>query len=150
MKRMFTLSLAVVVATIVIYWGIATIVGGPGALIHKAFGGAVSALTIVGLLLALGAFGWYLYWLSEHGSKSHSRSGVHALIGVAILVVGAIVGIRWVQWSLGLFWIVPLLAPAIAAAWGVAAIARHIFSDVGGDRIANVTRLFDLGEEEKD
>lgn len=136
MKRMFTLSLAVVVATIAVYWGIAALTGGPSSLLHKAFGGAVSALTIVGLIVALSMFGWYLYWLS---ARDHGGPAVHALIGVAALVVAAIVGIRWVQWSFGLLWLIPLFAPAVLAAWLLSVIAKRLFGAASAPR-ATTTR----------
>ena len=125
--RMFLSTTMVVVLTIVTYYIIAAFSGGLEALVEKAFGGAVSALTIVGLLLGLGIFGWYTYWLSEHRASSKGSSGLHALASVAILVVAAIIGISWVQWSWKLLWVIPLLAPTLLSAWAISAIAERIY-----------------------
>jgi len=126
--KMFLSAMMIVTLTVIIYYTIAALGGGLDVLVQKAFGGALSALTIIGLLAGLGAFGRYLYWLSEHHARDKANSGGHAVIGVIILVVAAVVGIRWVQWGWGLFWLLPLLVPAVGGAWAITVIARRTFA----------------------
>ena len=142
--QMFLSAMVAVTLTVIVYYVIAALSGGLDVLVQKAFGGALSALTIIGLLAGLGAFGWYLYWLSEHRASGKATSGGHAVIGVTVLVVVAIVGIRWVQWGWGLFWLIPLLAPTVLASWTLSLVSQKIYTEGEEARSTSTQSLDDL------
>lgn len=126
--KMFLSAMMMVILTIITYYTIAHFAGGVGALIQKAFGGLISALSIVILLSGIGGFGWYVYWLSERRSSGKTTSGLHAVISMITLVVVALVGIGWVKWSWSLLWLLPLLIPALLAAWAISAVAQNVYA----------------------
>ena len=121
-------NLAVITATIVVYGVIAHLSGGITPLIEKTFGGFASALSIIGLLVLAAGFGWWQFWLSEHRERSSARSLGYAVIGVAVVLVAAIIGVAWVQWSWSLLWIILLMIPAALASWLIALISKAMFS----------------------
>lgn len=142
--RMFLSTVAIVTTTIATYYVVASIAGGVNSLVAKAFGGLVSALSIVGLTTVLSLFGWYIYWLSERRSTGRARSGLHAVISVIVLITAAIIGLRWVQWGLSLFWLIPLVIPALLGAWLITMIARKTFTSLRPVADDRPTRLEDL------
>ena len=144
MLKMFLSAMVVVILTIIIYYVIATLSGGLDVLIENAFGGLVSALSMMGLLLGLGLFGWYTYWLSERRSSGKATSGLHAVISMVILIVAAIVGINWVQWGWSLLWLFPLLIPTVGAAWAISAIAQNVYQDTASSSEGQGSSLDDL------
>ena len=121
-------TLAVIIATLVIYGLIAHFAGGITALVTKTFGGFASALSVIGLLVLAAGFGWWQFWLSEHRERSSARSLGYAVIGVAVVLVAAIIGVAWVQWSWSLLWIILLMIPAALASWLIALISKAMFS----------------------
>ena len=121
-------TLAVITATLAIYGLIAHFAGGITALVTKTFGGFASALSIIGLLVLAAGFGWWQFWLSEHRERSSARSLGYAAIGVVVVLVAAIIGVAWVQWSWSLLWIILLMIPAALASWLIALISKAMFS----------------------
>ena len=120
-------TLAVITATLVVYGLIAHFAGGITALVEKTFGGFASALSIIGLLVIAVGFGWWQFWLSEHRERSSARSLGYAVIGVAVVLVAAIVGLTWVEWSWSLLQIILLMIPAALASTLIALFNRQIF-----------------------
>lgn len=127
MLRMFWSTVTVITITVTTYYTVAAFAGGLDDLIQSAFGGLVSALTVIVLVLCLGAFGIYVYWLSEHRPSTKGSSSLHAIISVAALALVGVVGVGWVQWSWALFWVIPLFSPVVVAALVTTMIARRIF-----------------------
>ena len=121
-------NLAVITATIVVYGVIAHLSGGITPLIEKTFGGFASALSIIGLLVLAAGFGWWQFWLSEHRERSSARSLGYAIIGVVVVLVAAIIGLAWVDWSWSLLWILLLMIPATLASWLITLINKAMFS----------------------
>ena len=121
-------TLAIIIATITCYGVIAHFAGGITALVTKTFGGFASALSIIGLLVLAAGFGWWQFWLSEHRERSSARSLGYAAIGVVVVLVAAIIGVAWVQWSWSLLWIILLMIPAALASWLIALISKAMFS----------------------
>ena len=121
-------NLAVITATLVVYGLIAHFAGGITALVEKTFGGFASALSIIALMVLAAGFGWWQYWLSEHRERSSARSLGYAVIGVVVVLVAAIIGVAWVQWSWSLLWIILLIIPAALASWLIALISKAMFS----------------------
>ena len=122
-------NLAVITATIVVYGVIAHLSGGITPLIEKTFGGFASAISVIGLLVIATGFGWWQFWLSEHRERSSSRSLLYAIIGVAMLIIAAIIGLTWVQWSWSLLWILLLMLPVALVSWLIALINKAIFGN---------------------
>ena len=122
-----TLTLAVITATLVVYGLIAHFAGGITALVEKTFGGFASALSIIALMVLAAGFGWWQYWLSEHRERSSARSLGYAVIGVVVILVAAIIGVAWVQWSWSLLWIILLMVPATLASWLITLINQSVF-----------------------
>ncbi len=120
-------TLAIIIATITCYGVIAHLTGGITALVEKTFGGFASALSIIGLLVIAVGFGWWQFWLSEHRERSSARSLGYAVIGVAVVLVAAIVGLTWVEWSWSLLQIILLMIPAALASTLIALFNRQIF-----------------------
>lgn len=120
-------TLAVITATLIVYGLIAHLAGGIKELVEKTFGGYTSALSVIGLAVLATAFGWWQFWLSEHRERSSARSLLYATIGVVVLIVVAVIGITWVQWSWSLLWILLLMVPATLASWLIVLITRGIF-----------------------
>ncbi len=120
-------TLAVITATLVVYGLIAHFAGGITALVEKTFGGFASALSIIGLLVLAAGFGWWQFWLSEHRERSSARSLGYAVIGVVVVLVAAIIGVAWVQWSWSLLWIILLMVPATLASWLITLINQSVF-----------------------
>ena len=120
-------TLAVITATLVVYGLIAHFAGGITALVEKTFGGFASALSIIALMVLAAGFGWWQYWLSEHRERSSARSLGYAVIGVVVVLVAAIIGVAWVQWSWSLLWIILLMVPATLASWLITLINQSVF-----------------------
>ena len=120
-------NLAVITATLVVYGLIAHFAGGITALVEKTFGGFASALSIIGLLVLAAGFGWWQFWLSEHRERSSARSLGYAVIGVVVVLVAAIIGVAWVQWSWSLLWIILLMVPAALASLLITLINKALF-----------------------
>lgn len=120
-------TLAIIIATITCYGVIAHLTGGITALVEKTFGGFASALSVIGLLVLAAGFGWWQFWLSEHRERSSARSLGYAAIGVAVVLVAAIVGLTWVEWSWSLLQIILLMIPAALASTLIALFNRQIF-----------------------
>lgn len=112
----FWATLAIIIAVVLVYAGITRMFGGLEALFNAVFGGfAGSATTIAVLVLVIAAFYWF-YWSDQHPGKSRGTSAGRAAVGVALLIAAAIIGFAWVNWTWGLFWLVPLALPAVAGA----------------------------------
>ena len=120
-------TLAVVTATIVVYGLIAHLAGGITELVEKTFGGFTSAISIVALMVLATGFGWWQFWLSEHRERSSARSLLYAVIGVVVLIIAAIIGLAWVDWSWSLLWILLLMVPAALTSWLIALLNRAVF-----------------------
>lgn len=102
-------------AVVALYLAIAQMAGGTTALLDTVYGGSWSAFTLIILGLGLLAIGLATYWLSET-ERPRKMSVIWAVVSVILVLVIAVVGLKWVTWAWSIFWTIPLAIPLLLGA----------------------------------